>query len=104
MLGEVVKRSRRLPLSPSLRKRGSQAGNLRCHEGIAAADVAAEVLRRIAVHELTAKHGMGHATDFMLNGEQLAACLGMDDVLEAILIVIALLGDKALLLQERVRT
>src|SRR5262245_9379397 len=78
--GEAVKRSRRLPLSPSRRKRGSQAGNLRCHEGIAAADVAAEVLRWITIHELTAKHGMGHTTDFMLNGEQLAACLRMDKI------------------------
>src|SRR5262245_32778849 len=47
---------------------------------------------------------MGHATDFMLNGEQLAACLGMDNVLEAVLVVIAFLGDKTMLLQERMRT
>ena len=47
---------------------------------------------------------MGHATDFVLNGEQLTTGLGMDNVLEAILIVIALLGDKAMLLQDCVWT
>src|SRR5882672_10937907 len=76
---------------------------LRCHEGIAAADVAAEVLRRITIDELTTKHRMGHATDFVLNGEQLTAGLGVDDILEAILIVIAFLGNEIMLLQERVR-
>ena len=95
-----MKRSRRLPLFPGRGKRGSQAGNLRGHEGIAAADVAAEVLRRIAIHELTAKHRMGHATDFVFNSEQLTAGLGVDDILEAILIVVAFLGDQAVLLQE----
>src|SRR4029453_2623338 len=97
--------SRRRPLSPGRGKRGSQScGQLRCHEGITAADVGAEVLRRIAIHELPTKHGMGHATDFVLNSEQLAACLGMDNVLEAVLVVIAFLGDQTTLLQERVRT
>src|SRR5712691_5120623 len=98
---EEVTTSASLPWQREERQPGRQ---LRCHEGIAAADVAAEVLRRITIHELTTKHRMSHATDFMLNGEQLTAGLRVDDILEAILIVIAFLGDQTMLLQEGVRT
>ena len=77
---------------------------LRGHEGITAAGIPSEVLRWITIHELTAKHGMGHAADFMFDGKQLTACLGVDNVLEAILIGIAFLGNQTMLLQERVRT
>src|SRR5262247_3930382 len=89
---------------PWAREERQACGQLRCHEGITAADVGAEVLRRVTIHELPTKHGMGHAADFMLNGKQLAACLGMDNVLEAVLVVIAFLSDQTMLLQERVRT
>src|SRR5215510_1277483 len=101
---EVMKKSRRLPPSLILGKRGSTRWELRRHKGITTAGIGTEVLRRVPVYELTAKHRMGHATDFVFDGKQLAAGLRVDNVLEAVLIGIAFLSNEAMLLQERMWT
>src|SRR6266478_2239053 len=89
---------------PDPREERQHTLELRRHKGITTAGVGSEVLRRVPVHELTAKHRMGHAPDLMFNGKQLAAGLRVDNVLEAILIGIAFLSHEAMLLQERMWT
>src|SRR5881275_2465829 len=101
----MVQRSLRLSASlPDPGEERQHTLELRRHKGITTAGVGPEVLRRVPVHELTTKHRMGHAPDFMFNGKQLTAGLRVDNVLEAILIGIAFLGNEAMLLQERMWT
>src|ERR1051326_3470188 len=65
--------------------------------GVAALRVVAVGLGGIAVHQRPRIERMLHAADLVLDREQRLAAPRIDDVLEAILVLIALLGDEAAL-------
>ena len=58
---------------------------------------------RIAVHQRPVEHRVRHAAHLMLDGEQHFAGIQVDDVLEAVLPLVAFLSDQAALLQFLVR-
>src|SRR5262249_11591523 len=60
--------------------------------------IAAVALLRIAIDERTGVEGVAHAAHFVLDAEQHLA-LGIDDVLETVLMLIALLRDQPSLQQ-----
>src|SRR5689334_8635652 len=64
---------------------------------IMAVGVVAVGLQRIAVDEGAQIHRMGGAAHLVLDGEQVPAAVEIDDVLEAILVLIVFLGDEAAL-------
>ena len=67
-------------------------------EGIAPTCIAANVLRRITVEDLTPEHGVREAPNLVLDGEQLATRLGMHDLNKSILIGAAFLSHQVMLL------
>src|SRR4051812_42846212 len=63
------------------------------HPAIAALYVVAVALARVAVDQRPGIERMGDAADLMLELEQLLAGLGIDDVVEAVLVLVAFLGE-----------
>ena len=61
--------------------------------------VMAIVLRRVAVDHVAVVERVGDAADLVLDREQVLAGLEADDVLPAILVLIALLGDQPALFE-----
>src|SRR5262245_42558282 len=72
-------------------------------ERVMAAHVAAVALLRIAVHQRTRVQRVGKASYLMLDREQRPAVSRIDEVAEAVLVLIALLRDKPPLMQQPVR-
>src|SRR5256885_76092 len=62
--------------------------------GVAARRVVAVALGGIAIDQRPRVERMLHAADLVLDGEEVLAVGGIDDVLEAVLVLIALLGDE----------
>src|SRR5262245_34153884 len=65
------------------------------HEGVAPALICRLALRWVAVDEGAQEHRVRVAAHLVLDAAQHLARVGLDDVLEAVLIRIALLGDEA---------
>jgi len=55
-----------------------------------------DALRRIAIDQRPQKERMLHAANFVLDGKQHLAVVRIDNVLKAVLMLIALLADQAL--------
>ncbi len=93
------------PLRPLFRQRANYAQSSLhlAGKGVAATGIGPDVLRRVAIHELSPIHGVIQAADFVFNHEQLAARFGVDDILKAVLMGIALLRNQVMALQERMR-
>src|SRR6187549_3562626 len=70
---------------------------------IVAGRIVAIGLRGIAVDERARVKRVRHAAHLVLDREQHLAAVGRDDVLKAVLILVALFGDQAFLEQPRVR-
>ena len=68
-----------------------------------AVGVVAVGLQGIAVDEGAQVHRMRGAAHFMLDGEQVLAAVEIDDVLEAVLVLIVFLGDEAALQEALIR-
>src|SRR5689334_21075012 len=65
--------------------------------GIVAGAVVAIGLRRVAVDERARIERVAHAAHLVLDGEERAPALDVDDLLEAVLVLIARLADEAAL-------
>src|SRR5262245_4125960 len=74
------------------------------NEGIAPALVGRLPLRRVTVDEGPQVERAPQTTHLVLDGEELAASVRIDDVLEPVLVPVALLGDEPVLLEPPVRT
>ncbi len=61
--------------------------------GVIARRIVAVGLRRITVDERARIKRVRHAAHFVLDGEEHLAAVEVDDVLKAILVLIAFLGD-----------
>src|SRR5215831_4335292 len=61
--------------------------------GIFSRRIAHDALGGIAIDQRPQVEGMLHAADFVLNSKQYLAAVRIDDVLESILMLIALLND-----------
>src|SRR2546430_5305690 len=78
------------------------AGACSCHgpgNAVVPRPVVAIALRRVAVDERPAIERMGLAAHLMLHGEQHLARIEIDDVLEAVFVVVNLHGEKTELFQ-----
>src|SRR5947207_12608373 len=73
------------------------------HPAVAALHVVAVALARVAVDQRPGIERMGDAPDLVLDLEQLLAGRRIDDVVEAILVLVALLGEDLALDQRLVR-
>src|SRR5918994_777231 len=72
-------------------------------ERVVATHVVAVALRRVAVDERARVKRVGETAYLVLDREERLVALQVDDVLEAVLIIVALLGDQAALEQPPVR-
>ena len=71
--------------------------------GVVAGPIVAVGLHRIAIHQRTRIQRMRHTAHLVLDGVEEFAIHRIDDILEAILVLIAFLDDQAMVLQPLVR-
>src|SRR5262245_17607554 len=99
--------SRIVATPPSTAVRSSSDTRPLCeagHESVAASLVRPHALPRVAVHQRAQVHRVGEAADLVLDLEDLLAAVGIDNDLEAVLDVVALLAEEPALLQLLVGT
>ena len=89
--------------NPSERSQNNRASVIR-NQSFASAAIAARRLFGIAIDHYAMKHRMMHAADFVLEEENVAIALRVDDVLEAKLMIAHVFSNKAAFFEEIVGT